>query len=89
MLQALLRDRFKMTVRNQSKLETAYELVVSKGGAKLKETKADGTNTSIRSGPRQIAGSSAGIDPLARLLSQQLGRNVTNKTGLTGRYDSP
>src|SRR5689334_15369691 len=30
MLQALLRDRFKMTVRKESKMETAYELILSK-----------------------------------------------------------
>jgi uncharacterized protein (TIGR03435 family) len=87
MLQSLLRDRFKLTVRSESKMETVYELVVSKEGSKLKEAKADGTNTSIRSGPRQILGSAAGIDPLVRLLSQQVGRPVTNRTGLTGRYD--
>jgi uncharacterized protein (TIGR03435 family) len=87
MLQALLRDRFKMIVRSESKMETVYELVVYKGGSKLKEAKADGTNTSIRSGPRQILGLAARMDPLARLLSQQVGRPVTNKTGLTGRYD--
>src|SRR4051812_33965145 len=42
MLQSLLRDRFKMIVRNESKMETVYELVVSKRGLKLKEAKADG-----------------------------------------------
>jgi uncharacterized protein (TIGR03435 family) len=80
-------DRVKMAVRRETKTETVYELVVSKGGSKLKEVKADGTNTTIRGGSRQIVGSAVGIDPLARLLSQQVGRSVTNRTGLTGRYD--
>jgi uncharacterized protein (TIGR03435 family) len=41
MLQALLEDRFKLTLHRDKKEYPTYALVVAKGGAKLKESKPD------------------------------------------------
>src|SRR6185369_4631886 len=41
MLQALLADRFKLTVHRETKDQPAYALVVAKGGIKAKEVPAD------------------------------------------------
>jgi uncharacterized protein (TIGR03435 family) len=44
MMQALLADRFKLTLHHDTKELPVYSLVVGKGGAKLQETKPDDTN---------------------------------------------
>jgi uncharacterized protein (TIGR03435 family) len=41
MLQALLAERFKLTVHHDSKEHAVYDLVVAKGGVKLKESAPD------------------------------------------------
>jgi uncharacterized protein (TIGR03435 family) len=41
MLQALLAERFKLTIHRQTKEQNVYALVVGKGGAKLKESVAE------------------------------------------------
>ena len=38
-------------------------------------------------GPGHIEAAGSDLQPLARILSQQLGRTVVDKTGLTGNYD--
>jgi uncharacterized protein (TIGR03435 family) len=87
MLQAALADRFKLRVHNESREGPIYELVVAKGGFKLKEAPAS----------EHFRGSSWGHDhiqlrtgPIGRLvfaLSDSLGRTVVDKTGLSGNYD--
>jgi len=44
MLQALLADRFKLTLHHDTKQLPIYALVVSKGGSKLHESKPDDAN---------------------------------------------
>jgi bla regulator protein BlaR1 len=90
MEQSLLAERFKLAVHRETRQEQVYELVVDKGGPKLKES----TDT-LRSGPQGIGfngrghltGTAVHMLPFANELSQMLGRTVIDKTGLTGRYD--
>jgi len=63
MLQSLLADRFHLTLHHESKEFQGYELVVGKGGSKLKETSAadtaaapDAPPSSLRSGPPNLDG---------------------------------
>jgi bla regulator protein blaR1 len=100
-LRALLADRFHLKVRRDTKEMQAYVLTPAKGGPKLKESKVeepmpapDGSKAPqrprgpmIRIGRGQITGQSMPLDFLARLLAQQVGRPVIDKTGLTGAYD--
>jgi uncharacterized protein (TIGR03435 family) len=101
MLQALLADRFKLTLHQQTKDLSVYELVVAEGGAKLQEAKPVYTNPNgingpegrlpdrrmMQMGPGELIGQGSTLDPLVEQLSWQLGRTVLNKTGLKGIYD--
>lgn len=88
MLQSLLEDRFKLKAHFETKEMQVYNLVVGKGGPKLKESASgDDERQMQRMGRGQATLQSANMAMLIRLLSQNLGRDVIDKTGLTGRYD--
>ncbi len=101
MLQALLADRFHLTLHGQTKDLQVYELVVAEGGPKLKEASAGYMNPNgingpegphpqmgrMMNGPGELTDQGASMAPLAEQLSWQLGRTVLDKTGLTGNYD--
>ncbi len=98
MVQALLADRFQLTLGYQTKDLPVYALVVAKGGPKLPKTnEPDGiAGPSGRMGPGsmmrmtgrgEIAFERASMPTLAQFLAQQLGRTVLDKTGLSGDYD--
>lgn len=95
MLQSLLAERFMLTVHHQSRELKGYVLVVAKGGPKLH---ISGTpEPSISSPPGSSSGAFSGIvfqikdsslRSLVNFLSGQLGRPVTDETGLNGNYDA-
>jgi uncharacterized protein (TIGR03435 family) len=100
MLQALLTDRFKLTLHRETKELPVYELIIANSGSKLQEAKPGETYPNgikdlsgrataglIKMGPGAITGQGVPIASLARQLTQQLGRIVVDKTGLTGTYD--
>jgi uncharacterized protein (TIGR03435 family) len=100
MLQPALADRFKLKVHTETKQLPVYELVVAKGGSKLKEASPgdtyangikgpDGTSRPgmMRFSPGQLTAQAVPMTSLTNLLSQQLHRTVLDKTGLTGKYD--
>jgi uncharacterized protein (TIGR03435 family) len=100
MLQALLADRFKLTIHRETKELPIYALVVAKNGPKLQEAKPGDTYPNGFRGPGgrggrgmmmmgqgELTGQALHVADLARQLSQQLGRTVVDKTGLTGVYD--
>jgi bla regulator protein BlaR1 len=89
MLQSLLEERFKLAVHRETRMEPIYELVVAKGGPKLKESAGPDANgrQGIFGRPGYWAATNQGIGALVGVLSQQLGRPVRDKTGITGRYD--
>jgi uncharacterized protein (TIGR03435 family) len=100
MLQPLLAERFKLVVHTETKQLPVYELVVAKGGSKLKEaTPGDpyangfkgpdgaGRGGMIRVGRGQLTAQGVPTSSLANMLSQQLHKTVIDKTGLTGKYD--
>jgi uncharacterized protein (TIGR03435 family) len=110
MWQNLLAERFGLTVHHEPKEFQVEELVIGKGGPKLKETSWDAA-APLPPGPPQIKNGDVlspgvvstifpGASPhahtvakaqpiwqLAVMLSNQLGRPVLDKTGLTGKYD--
>ncbi len=85
LLQALLTDRFKLAVHHESRSATAYALVVSKGGSKLRETTGPRTYLTGRAG--LIEGNQRSITEFKDLLARILERPVEDRTGLTGKYD--
>jgi bla regulator protein BlaR1 len=102
-LQALLADRFKLVLHHESKELSSYVLVVGENGSKLQPTKfSDYPDTAagpdgkgvhrmmMQLGGGQVRGIGAqksSMAELARQLSLQLGKNVVDKTGMTGQYD--
>jgi uncharacterized protein (TIGR03435 family) len=101
MLQALLTDRFKLTIHRETKELPVYALLIAKNGPKLQEAKPGDTYPNGIKGPDgragagmmfmngrgSVTGQGLPIANLVRLLSLQLGRTVVDKTGLTAKYD--
>jgi uncharacterized protein (TIGR03435 family) len=99
MMQSLLADRFKLKVHRATEVRTAYELVLAKGGPRMKEdnpnSDMDGnkwqegvrpsTDWSISDG--KITGHAMPISVLASHLQGAVDGIVVDKTGLTVRYD--
>ena len=96
MLQTMLADRFKLVAHRTTKDVPVYDLVVAKGGPKLTETNPDeplpagrvlpdGSVVVPGSGGPHLYNCSMGL--LASGLSENSGRTVLDKTGLTGRYN--
>ncbi len=85
MVQALLADRFKLTFHRETKELPVYTLVVAKGGSKLQASSAQ--HGQMRMGRGQISAQKVSISELAGNLGNQLGRNVIDRTALTGEFD--
>jgi uncharacterized protein (TIGR03435 family) len=99
-LQPLLADRFKLKVHTETKQLPVYELVVAKGGPKLKEATVGDTYANgikgpdgvgrggmVRMGRGQLTAQGVPMTSVVNMLSQQLHRTVIDKTGLAGKYD--
>jgi uncharacterized protein (TIGR03435 family) len=101
MLQKLLIERFQLKVHMETKSLPVYNLVVDKGGSKLKastaiqapseeEARANPEKyrpSSMSMGPGMFKGTSVTVRALASQLANALGRPVNDTTGLTGTYD--
>jgi uncharacterized protein (TIGR03435 family) len=100
LLQALLADRFKLKVHHETKVLPMYDLIVAKGGPKLKaaapaDTTADAPkgpgaakpHGMMTMGPGMFKGQGLSMTALAGELSSVLEHTVVDKTGLTGNYD--
>lgn len=115
MYQAMLKERFGLAYHMETRNMPVYELVVDKGGSKLKalapqtdadkeeERKAGAALSAGKSGPTPFMGRGSMMNRrtpegfelqangvkmagLAGMLSNSAGRNVIDKTGLTGEY---
>ncbi|MGB6472753.1 MAG: M56 and DUF3738 domain-containing protein [Candidatus Sulfotelmatobacter sp.] len=102
MLLALLADRFQLKLHIDTKELPVYALVIAKNGSKLQVARPGDTYPNGFKGPDggggagmmfmegnggPVRGQAIPIASLVHLLSQQLGRTVLDKTGLTGKYD--
>lgn len=102
MLQQLLADRFRLTLHREMKDLPVYALVIAKNGPKLHAAKAGDTYPNGIKGPDgkpaghagmmmwgrdRLIGQGVPIASMVSPLSQQLGRTVQDRTGLTGKYD--
>ena len=87
MLQALLKDRFKLALRRETKDAPIYELVVAKGGPRMQEdTTSPGQRIAV-TGVGKIVGQRVSPAALAETLGGFIaGRPVLDKTGLTSTY---
>jgi uncharacterized protein (TIGR03435 family) len=101
MLQAVLEDRLKLKAHLGSKEVPMYNLVIAKDGPKLHQAKdgdtyADGIKmpdgTPVGSswatmGRGMFRGQQVTVGSLVNSLKSATGRQVVDKTGLTGKYD--
>src|SRR5580658_1337243 len=83
MMQAMLADRFRLVTHRETRTLPIYVLTVAKGGIKLQQ--GDGRG-GMSAGPRLIRYDAGTMGELAGQLSSYLGRNVIDRTGITGRY---
>src|ERR1039458_5946776 len=88
MMQALLRDRFKLALHLQTKELGAYLLVAGKNGPKFHESTTEGEG-SIDINQRQLSVSvqRTPVSRLVEMMSNMLRAPVIDRTGLKGRYD--
>jgi uncharacterized protein (TIGR03435 family) len=91
-MQAVLAQRFALQCHFETKELPVYNLVLAKGGAKLKPTPTDAaTKGSLdlngRNGENRAEAKGVTMVPVVAMLTQSLGRTVIDKTGLTGLYD--
>ena len=100
MVQDMLADRFKLSLRQESKEVPILGIVADKNGPKLHEAKpgdtypnglkdGDGTGHAgmMRFNGTHLTAQGMKLDNLASFLSGQLNEIVENKTGLNGNYD--
>jgi uncharacterized protein (TIGR03435 family) len=83
MMQVMLADRFQLAVHRETRNLPIYLLTVVKGGPKLHDAK---NTVGMSVGPGLIRYGSVTMAGLAGQLSGYLGRNVIDRTGLTGGY---
>jgi uncharacterized protein (TIGR03435 family) len=102
MLQSLLADRFKLTLRQETKELPVYALTVAKNGPKLHQTPVTPGDSALSDpGPPgaplrrggiqmrrgELIANGVAPDRIADVLSRIVGRVVVDKTSLKGLYD--
>ena len=87
MLQSLLEDRFRVVVHYETRQEPVYELVLAKGGSRLKEPSTNEALPNLNVGRGQITANAMPLSRLTPVLSALVRRPVIDKTGLINRYD--
>jgi uncharacterized protein (TIGR03435 family) len=88
MLQALLADRFKLQVRHDTRELQIYNLVISKKGTKLEESKPQTSHgPSLLARPGELVAQQIPLSSLVGFLAARLKRPVQDQTGLKGKYD--
>jgi len=100
MLQSLIEDRFQLKMHRETKELPVYEIVVARGGPKIKPSEDQSPPSpgqpqrggpmprgSMRMGRGDLEANGVPVSNFILGLSQQLGRPVIDKTGLKGLYD--
>jgi uncharacterized protein (TIGR03435 family) len=99
-VQNIVEERFKVKVHRETKELPTYDLVVAKGGLKIKEAVLDDNSPNAMKGPDgknhggmmrmgrgTLSGQGIPMESLIKMLSSVTQRTVIDKTGLKGNYD--
>ena len=86
MLQNLLKERFRLVLREEEKSVSGYALTVAKTGFKLKPVAGEAGSGGSSTGRGRVQISQGPIARLAEMLASQLGRPVVDRTGVEGFY---
>jgi uncharacterized protein (TIGR03435 family) len=81
MMQSLLADRCKLKVHQEMRELPVYDLVIGKGGLRMKEAAADEQSTGMYSGGK-ITAHATKVESLTYSLSGTVGRIIVDTTGL-------
>jgi uncharacterized protein (TIGR03435 family) len=94
MMRAMLADRFHLQLHTETRHEPILNLVVAKGGIKIKEVgpsappdKEGHVNAAVGNRSGRMIANKATIAGLASVLALFLKRPVADQTGLKGYYD--
>jgi uncharacterized protein (TIGR03435 family) len=89
LIRSLLAERFKLVVHRETKTLSAYELVVAKGGLKIKEVEPGpgGANSNTNGGKAILNAQRVTMARFADLLGTRLDRPVVDKTDVPGAFD--
>jgi uncharacterized protein (TIGR03435 family) len=87
MLQALLADRFKLTLHRETRELPMYALVVAKNGPKFKSTETETGISSNSSRTHWHVAAKVSMHRFAEFLSDEAGRPVVDRTSLSGTYE--
>lgn len=91
MVRSLLAERFHLEVKNETKPQAVYALVIGKGGPRLKpnDCRFDGGSKcgGYSWGGKELSGTGVQLAELASMLTDSVDRPVVDKTGLSGRFD--
>ena len=101
MLQSLIEDRFQLKMHRETKELPVYEIVVARGGPKIKPSEDQSPPSlgqppqrggpmprgNMRMGRGDLEANGVPVSNFILGLSQQLGRTIIDKTGLKGLYD--
>ncbi len=85
MLQMLLTERFHMTIHRETRDQTVFALVVTKGGPKFQKSVGEGKSNLM--GKQTVIAQRIPMPMFAQFLSGPMGKPVTDMTGLEGVYD--
>lgn len=90
MLQALLAERFHLTMHRQTKELAGFVLTVAKNGAKLEAAAEGAADLSFKKANKakgtSIEAGRLTMPQFAEVLSRKLGKPVTDKTAVAGAY---
>jgi uncharacterized protein (TIGR03435 family) len=94
MLQNLLSERFKLKFHREPRETQGFDLVIAKGGLKMKEASGSEPGGMSMSMGNPAAGGMSTVNAqgstmasIVGFLSGRLGRAIQDKTGLTGKYN--
>ena len=90
MMQMLLAERFGLKWHSEQREMSVYVLAPGKNGPKISPAKGvarDGGDGDTNVGKGRFFGHNVTMRALTQILTENMGRPVLDRTGLTGRYD--
>jgi uncharacterized protein (TIGR03435 family) len=97
MLLALISGRFHLRAHIETKTLPVYELVIAKGGPKLRPNNSDPAQSGDPSSPdfkgtftlrnSELSATAVSMSVFAYYFAGRAGRTIIDRTGLTGKYD--